>query len=162
MSRNLSAVILALGLVASGFAVQAATPAAPTSATLNLLGPNVGVEGYDPVSYWPEGGGKPKQGTIKLTYDFGGVSYRFANEKNLETFKTDPNRFLPQYGGYCAWAIGAINQRVDVNPNHFVIRDGKLYLFFSDANITTRDMWKKDTVALIEKGDVAYAKLLAQ
>ncbi len=162
MSRNLSAVIVALGLVATGIAVQASTPAAPSAATLNLLGPNVGVEGYDPVSYWPEGGGKPKQGTIKLTFDFGGVSYRFANEKNLETFKADPNRFLPQYGGYCAWAIGAINQRVDVNPNHYVIRDGKLYLFFSDANITTRDMWKKDTVALIEKGDAAYAKLLAQ
>ncbi len=57
---------------------------------------------------------------------------------------------------------GAINQRVDVNPNHFVIRDGKLYLFFSDANVVTRDLWKKDTAALVEKADAAYGKLLAQ
>lgn len=57
---------------------------------------------------------------------------------------------------------GAINQRVDVNPNHFVIRDGKLYLFFSDANVVTRDLWKKDAAALVEKADAAYGKLIAQ
>lgn len=142
--------------------IDAPAPKAPTAATMNLLGPGVGVEGFDPVSYWPEGGGKPQQGTIKLTYVHEGVAYRFANEKNLATFKTNPSHFLPQYGGYCAWALGAINQRVDVNPNHFVIRDGKLYLFFSDANVVTRDLWKKDTAALVEKADAAYGKLLAQ
>ena len=57
--------------------------------------------------------------------------------------------------------MGAINQRVDVNPHHFIIRDGKLYLFFSDANVVTRDIWKKDTVALIEKADANYHKLTA-
>lgn len=153
--------LLALTLGASA---QAQTPAAkaPTAATLNLLGPGVGVEGFDPVSYWPEGGSKPVQGTIKLTYMHEGVAYRFANEKNLATFKTNPAHFLPQYGGYCAWALGAINQRVDVNPNHYVIRDGKLYLFFSDANVVTRDLWKKDATALVEKADAAYAQLLAK
>ncbi|HJV21645.1 MAG TPA: YHS domain-containing (seleno)protein [Holophagaceae bacterium] len=80
------------------------TAKAPTAATMNLLGSGVGVEGFDPVSYWPEGGGKPVQGTIKLTYVHDGVAYRFAHEKNLVTFKTNPSRFLPQYGGYCAWA----------------------------------------------------------
>lgn len=153
--------LLALSLGASAHA-QAPAPKAPTAATLNLLGPGVGVEGFDPVSYWPEGGGKPKQGTIKLTYMHEGVAYRFANEQNLATFKTNPSHFLPQYGGYCAWALGAINQRVDVNPNHFVIRDGKLYLFFSDANVVTRDLWKKDATALVEKADAAYGKLIAQ
>ncbi|HJW33482.1 MAG TPA: YHS domain-containing (seleno)protein [Holophagaceae bacterium] len=153
--------LLALSLGASA---QAQTPAvkAPTATTLNLLGPGVGVEGFDPVSYWPEGGSKPVQGTIKLTYMHEGVAYRFANEQNLATFKSNPNHFLPQYGGYCAWALGAINQRVDVNPNHYVIRDGKLYLFFSDANVVTRDLWKKDAAALVEKADAAYAQLLAK
>lgn len=153
-------VILAVGLATPS--LQAQTAKAPTAATLNLLGPSVGVEGFDPVSYWPEGGSKPKQGTIKLTYEYKGVSYRFANEKNLETFKSNPDHFLPQYGGYCAWAMGAINQRVDVNPNHFVIRDGKLYLFFSDANVVTRDIWKKEAASLVEKADANYGKLLAQ
>ncbi len=153
--------LLALSLGTSAHA-QAPAAKAPTAATMNLLGPGVGVEGFDPVSYWPEGGGKPVQGTIKLTFLHEGVAYRFATEKNLATFKTNPSHFLPQYGGYCAWALGAINQRVDVNPHHFVIRDGKLYLFFSDANVVTRDLWKQDTAALIEKADAAYGKLLAQ
>lgn len=153
-------VLLALAFSATG--LQAQTVKAPTAATLNLLGPGVGVEGFDPVSYWPEGGGKPRQGTIKLSYDHKGVTYRFANERNLEAFKANPDRFLPQYGGYCAWALGAINQRVDVNPNHFVIRDGKLYLFFSDANVVTRDLWKKEAATLVEKADANYGKLLAQ
>ena len=161
MSRTLSAIALAFGLVATGLMAQSTTKT-PTPATMNLLGPGVGAEGYDPVTYWPEGGSKPKQGTIKLTFAHNGVSYRFANEKNLETFKANPDHFLPQFGGYCAWAMGAINQRVDVNPQHFVIRDGKLYLFFSDANVVTRDIWKKDAPSLIEKADANYGKLLAQ
>ncbi|HJV21646.1 MAG TPA: hypothetical protein VJ570_03065 [Holophagaceae bacterium] len=49
-----------------------------------------------------------------------------------------------------------------MNPNHFVIRDGKLYLFFSDANAVTRDLWKQDAAALVQKADAAYGKLLAQ
>ncbi|WP_306600478.1 YHS domain-containing (seleno)protein [Geothrix sp. 21YS21S-2] len=162
MSRKIPTILFALGLITTGLLAHTATAMTPSARTMNLLGPNVGVEGYDPVSYWSEGGSKPMQGTIKLTYNHAGVNYRFVNEKNLETFKMSPERFLPQYGGYCAWAIGAINQRVDVNPNHYVIRDGKLYLFFSDANIVTHDFWKKDTVALIEKGDAAYGKLLAE
>ncbi len=158
-----SLLALSMGASAHGrLRVQAPEAKAPTAATMNLLGPGVGVEGFDPVSYWPEGGSKPQQGTIKLTYVHEGVAYRFANEKNLATFKTNPSHYLPQYGGYCAWALGAINQRVDVNPHHFVIRDGKLYLFFSDANVVTRDLWKKDAAALVEKADAAYGKLLAQ
>ena len=159
MHLKLTPVVLALSL-ATG-AARAQAPKAPSSATLNLLGANVGLEGFDPVSYWPEGGSKPVQGTIKLSFDHAGVTYRFANERNLAAFRNEPARFLPQYGGYCAWAMGAINQRVDVNPRHFVIRDGKLYLFFSDANVVTRDVWKKDAAALIQKADANYAALLA-
>ncbi len=154
--------LLALTLVLSSLPARAEAPKAPTPLTHNLLGPGVGLEGFDPVSYWPEGGGRPTQGTIKLTYTHGGVAYRFASEGNLEAFKAAPERFLPQYGGYCAWAMGAIDQRVEVNPKHFVIRDGRLYLFFSDANVVTRDAWKKDAAALIGKADGNYAKLLAR
>ena len=58
--------------------------------------------------------------------------------------------------------MGPINPRVDVNPHHDVIRNGKLYLFFSDANVITRDVWEKDAAALIGKADAAYAHLLGQ
>ena len=87
--------LLALTLGASA---QADAPVAktPTAATLNLLGPGVGVEGFDPVSYWPEGGSKPVQGTIKLTFMHEGVAYRFANERNLAIFKANPGHVLPQ------------------------------------------------------------------
>ena len=162
MRHLLAATLVAFTLSAPFAQAEAPIKQGLTATTMNLLGVGVGVEGYDPVSYWPEGGSKPVQGTIKLSFEYNGVLYRFASAKNLATFKANPDHFLPQYGGYCAWAIGAINQRVDVNPHHFVVRDGKLYLFFSDANVVTRDIWKKEAASLIDKGDANYGKLLAQ
>lgn len=117
----------------------------------NLLGESVGAAGHDPVGYFPEGGGKPQKGLIKYTQEFEGVIYRFASAENAEFFKKSPQKYLPSFGGWCAWAVGAIDKRVDVDPESFVIREGKLYLFYRDKELDTRALWLKDTEQLLKK-----------
>jgi YHS domain-containing protein len=125
----------------------------------NLLGESVAAGGYDPVSYFPEGGGKPAKGLIEFSEEHGGVTYRFASERNRETFRKDPDMYQPQYGGWCAWAVGAIRKRVDIDPQSFEIRGDRLYLFYRDPKLDTRVMWLKDEQSLVEKGDANWPAL---
>lgn len=125
----------------------------------NLLGESIGAAGYDPVAYFPEGGGKPQKGLIKYTFSLNGVTYRFASEDDLNRFKQNPAKYTPVYGGWCAWAVGAIAKRVDVDPESFVIHDGKLYLFYRDAELDTRALWLKDREGLLKKAEQNWPAL---
>jgi YHS domain-containing protein len=125
----------------------------------NLLGESVAAGGYDPVSYFPEGGGGPVKGLIEISEEYGGVTYRFASERNRQAFRNAPERYQPQYGGWCAWAVGAVRKRVDIDPQSFEIRGDRLYLFYRDPKLDTRAMWLKDEQALIEKGNVNWPAL---
>lgn len=125
----------------------------------NLLGESIGLVGYDPLSYFPEGGGKPQKGSIKISMAHDGVTYRFASQEHLELFKADPEKYLPQYGGWCAWASGALNKRVDADPESYVVRNGKLYVFYRDPGLETRALWLKDSDNLIGKADENWPSL---
>lgn len=125
----------------------------------NLLGESVAAGGYDPVSYFPEGGGNPEKGLIEISEEFDDVTYRFASERNRKAFRANPEKYQPQYGGWCAWAVGAIRKRVDVDPQSFEIRGDKLYLFYRDPKLDTRPMWLEKEQALIEKGDANWPDL---
>ena len=125
----------------------------------NLLGDAIGVSGYDPVSYFPEGGGGPRKGLIRLAFEYEGVTYRFASEENRDRFKSDPEKYLPAYGGWCAWAVGALGKKVDVDPESFEIRDGRLYLFYRDAELDTRALWQKNPEELRRKADTNWPSL---
>ena len=132
--------VIALGLLLA--LADAGTARAQENAgqhrRFNLMGESVGVAAYDPVSYFPEGGGKPEKGLIKLAYQHQGVTYRFVSQEHLGRFKANPERYLPRFGGWCAWAVGELGKRVDVNPESFLIRDGHLYLFYRDKELDTR------------------------
>lgn len=142
----------------AGFAQQA-NSGANLHHRFNLLGEAVGAAGYDPVAYFPEGGGKPQKGLVKYTLTRDGVTYRFASEENLNRFKQNPEKYTPVYGGWCAWAVGAIAKRVDVDPESFVIRSGKLYLFYRDAELDTRALWLQDEEGLVKKADQNWPSL---
>lgn len=125
----------------------------------NLLGENVAVAGYDPVAYFPEGGGKPAKGLISVSEERDGVTYRFASEENREKFRQNPGKYQPQYGGWCAWAVGELGKRVDVDPESYEIRHDRLYLFFRDAKLDTRALWLKNHHEFIEKANANWPKL---
>lgn len=113
--------------------------------------------GYDVVSYFNN---KPMEGnkTFAATYD--GIRYKFANQENLMAFNKNPENYLPQYGGYCAYAVGEKAEKVSINPETFEIKDGKLYLFYNAFGVNTLKMWKNaNTEDLREKANEHWEKI---
>ncbi|KAB1160407.1 YHS domain-containing (seleno)protein [Tenacibaculum aiptasiae] len=86
-------------------------------------------EGFDVVSYFEDG--KPLEGKKKFQTTYDGTKFKFSSEKNLNLFKENPVKYIPQYGGYCAYAIAEKNKKMYIDPEVYEIRDGKLYLFYS-------------------------------
>jgi hypothetical protein len=125
----------------------------------NLLGESVGLAGYDPVAYFPEFGGKPMRGLISNSYEHEGITYRFSSKENLNRFKQNPAKYLPAYGGWCAWAVAELGKRVDIDPESFAIKDGKLYVFYRDPALDTRALWQKDVASFIQKGDKKWREI---
>ena len=144
-------------LLAGGAPVWGAE--SPSHRRFNLLGENVGLAGFDPVSYFPDGGGVPQKGLIKLAEEHEGVTYRFASAEHRAAFKKTPEKYLPQYGGWCAWAVGAIGKRVDIDPQSYDIRNGKLYVFYRDPQLDARDLWLKEPDALAVKAEAKWPEL---
>lgn len=129
-------------------------------AQLNVDKQGLALSGYDPVAYFPEGGGKPAKGKPEITFVSGGVTWRFASEKNRELFQKTPARFEPAYGGWCAWAM-VDSDKVEVDPDSFLIEDGRLLLFYDSFFADTRKRWlKKGGATLKPKADAAWKKIL--
>jgi len=114
------------------------------------------LQGYDAVSYF--NGSKPLRGKADLTTTYGGVTYRFANAANLEVFKKSPARYEPQYGGWCAYAMGDDGSKVEVDPETFKLDDGKLYLFYNKFFTNTLPKWNTDEARLHRQADVNWTK----
>lgn len=125
----------------------------------NLLGDSIGVSGYDPVSYFPEGGGKPQKGLIRLALQYKAVTYRFATQETLDRFKAEPEKYLPAFGGWCAWAVGELGKKVDVDPESFEIRDGRLYLFYRDRELDTHALWQRNPAESLRKANANWRSL---
>lgn len=98
------------------------------------------IEGYDPVSYFQD---TPKKGNNKYIVAYGGVKYKFSSKENLDTFNKMPKTYMPQYGGYCAYAIAVNSEKVSINPKTYEIRNGKLYLFYNFWGMNTLKSWRK-------------------
>lgn len=113
------------------------------------------IQGYDPVSYFT---GKPVEGDKAYAFQFQGVVYYFKNAANLEQFKKSPTNYEPQYGGWCAYAMGAKGEKVDIDPETFKIIDKKLYLFYNKYFNNTLKSWNKDEAKLKSKADANWSK----
>lgn len=98
-------------------------------------------KGYDVVAYFNNNALK---GSKEFSTNHDGVTFLFATKKNLDTFKESPKKYTPQYGGYCAYAIGVKGSKVSINPETFEIRDGKLYLFYNRGRTNTLELWTKE------------------
>ncbi len=98
----------------------------------------VAAEGYDVVAYFDNLAVKGKS-ELKFTID--GVHYLFSAKENLEKFEKNSEKYIPQYGGWCAYAMGSKNELVAIDPKTFEIRNDKLYLFYNSWGINTLDLW---------------------
>jgi YHS domain-containing protein len=123
----------------------------------NLAGTSLAIGGYDPVAYFTQG--KAVKGTAANALVFEGVTYYFSSTQNKETFRTAPSSYEPQYGGWCAYAMGKNGEKVEVDPETFKIIEGKLYLFYNKYFNNTLNSWNKDEVGLRSKADENWQKL---
>ncbi|WP_066434956.1 YHS domain-containing (seleno)protein [Chryseobacterium sp. CCH4-E10] len=111
--------------------------------------------GYDVVSYFS---GKPQRGSANNAVKYQGTNYYFVSPENKAKFQKEPGKYLPQYGGYCAFAMGDYGKKVDVNPKTYKITDGKLYLFYNKLLTNTLTSWIKDEKNLTIKADKNWQK----
>ncbi|WP_374764189.1 YHS domain-containing (seleno)protein [Yunchengibacter salinarum] len=116
-------------------------------------GSTVAVWGYDLVSYHQEGG--PKRGTGNHVVVHDGKNYLFATEENADTFKADPEKYLPAYDGYCAYGI-AMGHKVIADPTVYDIVDGKLYLNLNDR---VQNMWNSDLMDLQKRAESEWSDM---
>jgi YHS domain-containing protein len=120
------------------------------------LDKKVALQGYDPVAYFKQN--KPTKGKKELSSSYEGVIYYFSTQANKDAFAKNPASFEPQYGGWCAFAMGDYNEKVEVNPETFKILDGKLYLFYNAYFNNTLKSWNKNEAVLKKKADTNWKK----
>ena len=122
----------------------------------NLDG-DIGIKGYDPVAYFTEH--KAIKGNKGLSVFYKGVIYNFLSVANKELFKAGPSKYEPEYGGWCAYAMGKNGEKVSVDPETFKITDGKLYLFYNKYFTNTLKDWNKNEATLKKNADANWLKL---
>jgi YHS domain-containing protein len=123
----------------------------------NLNKAGIAIEGYDPVAYFKQA--KAIEGGKEFGVTVDGVRYLFSSAQNAAIFKADPAKYQPQYGGWCAYAMGATGEKVEIDPETFKIIDGKLYLYYNRFFNNTLKSWNKDEANLKQKADANWKKL---
>lgn len=130
------------------------------AAPINVTSERIALGGYDPVSYF--NGKNPAKGKSFIAAEYSGAIYRFATESNKKLFLASPASYLPQYGGWCAYAMGATGEKVEVDPETYKVTDGKLYLFYNRFFNNTRDTWNKDETKLKASADKNWQKIISR
>ena len=139
-----------------------ATPANSSKSLMNIDDSGIALNGYDPVSYHSE---KPQKGNPEISFEYEGITYQFSTKDNLDNFKNNPEKYLPAYGGWCAWAM-IDGEKVEVDPKTYKIINDKVYLFYNSFFINTLSKWNKRAEkeaepVLLEKADGKWEKLLS-
>ncbi len=93
----------------------------------------VALKGYDPVAYFTDG--KPVQGSAAYSVVWDESRWHFASMQNLELFRAEPDRYLPQFGGSCAMRM-SVGEKVEADPNNWLIQDGRLFVFAAPSGST--------------------------
>ena len=152
--------LLSLGTIA--LAMMAATPGAGAAEPpINTLKnsffsgrTDTAINGYDTVAYFTLG--KPVKGLDHLVTDWMGAKWKFSTQAHLDLFKANPDKYAPQYGGYCAYGVTQ-GYLVKVEPDQFTVRDGKLYLNY-DTDVQAN--WSQDPAGYIKSANDRFPALL--
>lgn len=146
----------ALAALVAGAALAAIPAAAAEKDPVFTSRGNLAIRGYDPVAYFTEG--KAVKGEKDFTLGWQGADWRFASAENRDRFSEDPEKYAPQYGGYCAWAVSR-NYTAPTDPDAFTLVDGKLYLNY---NKRVMRQWLEDRDANIESADKNWPTVLKE
>lgn len=114
----------------------------------------VAISGYDPVAYFVDM--KPVKGSPEIDAGYKGSTFHFSTAANRDRFAANPDRFAPQYGGYCAYGM-AKGYKAKIDPAAFTVIDGKLFLNYND---TVRAQWLSDISGYIRKADANWPEAM--
>ncbi len=158
MKRHSLLTLGALALSVAG-ATQEAWAAEPPINTLRnsslfATRTDTAINGYDTVAYFTVG--KPVKGLDSFVTDWMGAKWKFASQANLDLFKASPEKYAPQYGGYCAYGVSQ-GYLVKVDPDQFTVRDGKLFLNY-DGEVQKK--WLADPEGFIKTANGRFNELL--
>ncbi len=146
----MKALLLRFVLALLAFLPWTARAEKPVNATLF----GVAIKGYDPVAYFTEA--KPVKGESEFAFEWLGATWRFASAAHRDSFKAAPEKYAPQYGGFCAWAVSQ-GYTAGIDPAAWKILHGKLYLNYS---LEIQKKWEGDVPGNVAKADVNWPKLL--
>ena len=125
----------------------------------NLATDKLAVQGYDVVSYFPEGGEAPVLGQKTFEIDHEGIIYRFVNSENMNVFLSNPNKYEPTYGGWCGTAM-AFGQKVSIDPLKYVVNGNRLTLFANYGDGTDASIaWKKRPKSYEKRADARWKRI---
>ena len=142
-------------LLLSVLLVVSALPAfAQTKSLINLDKSGVAIQGYDPVAFFTDN--KPVKGKEEFPARHNGALYYFASKEHCDLFKTDPAKYEPAFGGYCAYGVSR-NKLVEIDVQAFQIVDGRLLLQYSKG---VRDDFNKDTMGNLGKAEANWRALV--
>lgn len=144
---------LAVRFAAAVLLLACAAPAAALSPVNKSLLGGVAIEGYDPVAYFTES--RPVEGRKQWSHEWNGATWRFASAANRDLFAKEPEKYAPQYGGYCAYAVSK-GYTADIDPEAWKIVDGKLYLNY-DREV--QKLWEQDVPGYIRKADENWPRI---
>jgi YHS domain-containing protein len=120
------------------------------------LSDGIAIKGYDPVAYFTKG--EAVKGKKELAVYVQSTTYYFSSAENKEAFKKNPSAYEPQFGGWCAYAMGNDGTKVSIDPETFKILNGKLYLFYNKYFTNTLKSWNKDETNLKRNAEGNWAK----
>lgn len=138
------------------FALIAQDPTAAQQNHFNLSKNGLAIDGYDPVGYFKSN--KAIKGKKEFAVDLQGAVYYFSSIDNREAFIKNPAAYEPQYGGWCAYAMGKDGDKVNVDPETFKITNGRLFLFYNKFFNNTLNSWNKDETNLKARADANWQK----
>ena len=133
----------------AGAAGWGASPVAP----VNINGKGLALKGYDAVAYFEQD--QAVKGSPQHFHQWMDSTWRFSSKEHGDRFAADPERYAPQYGGYCAWAVSQ-GATAPIDPKAWTIVDGKLYLNY---NRGVQKQWRRDAPARIEEADRHWPRL---
>lgn len=122
----------------------------------------VALKGYDPVAYFPEGGGKAERGLQNLNVNYRGLTYYFTTIENRDRFAKNPNRYEPAYGGWCAWAMSK-GDKTNIDPKSFIVRGDRLFVFYKGLFGDTRKDWLRGNHEnLSRRADASWQRMAGE
>ncbi|WP_456424599.1 YHS domain-containing (seleno)protein [Rhodocaloribacter sp.] len=149
-----------VSLILLGIIMHTTDASAQDTARVFTGADGVALKGYDVVNYFTAN--EARRGSRAHAVLYRGATFYFVNDANKQAFEANPEKYLPQYGGWCAFAMATQAARVPSDPETFKLRDGRLYLFFNDyyqgTPFNTIVPWNADEAELVRKANANWAQ----